>query len=75
MALTLPLLVIVPLTVYVMIPDLAKLKFRVDDDMRKGELVLFERDTAFHNALFCIYGKYILLHGIRVRKKLLNWSE
>lgn len=64
-AMTLPLLAIVPFTFCMIFP--VKLKFHEHDEMRKGEYILFERHSVFHNALFTVYGKYILLHGIRVR--------
>ncbi|KAK9306835.1 hypothetical protein QLX08_002711 [Tetragonisca angustula] len=61
---TLPLLVIVPFTFYLVFPKLAKVKF-LEDDMKRGELLLFEQDSVFHAAVFSVAGKYILLHGIR----------
>ncbi|XP_017761013.1 PREDICTED: GPI ethanolamine phosphate transferase 3 [Eufriesea mexicana] len=61
---TLPLLVIVPFTFYLVFPKLVKVKF-LEDDMKRGELLLFEQDSVFHTAIFSIAGKYILLHGIR----------
>ncbi|XP_003703106.1 phosphatidylinositol glycan anchor biosynthesis class O [Megachile rotundata] len=61
---TLPLLVIVPFTFYLVFPKLAKVKF-VEDDMKRGELLLFEQDSVFHTAIFSVAGKYILLYGIR----------
>ncbi|XP_017792375.1 PREDICTED: GPI ethanolamine phosphate transferase 3 [Habropoda laboriosa] len=61
---TLPLLVIVPFTFYLVFPKIAKVKF-LEDDMKRGELLLFEQDSAFHAAVFSVAGKYILLHGIR----------
>ncbi|CAK9803101.1 GPI ethanolamine phosphate transferase 3 [Anthophora plagiata] len=61
---TLPLLVIVPFTFYLIFPKIAKVKF-LEDDMKRGELLLFEQDTAFHAAVFSVAGKYVLLHGIR----------
>lgn len=62
-----PLLVIVPFTFYLVFPKLAKVKFS-EDDMKRGELLLFEQDSVFHAAVFSVAGKYILLHGIRVSK-------
>ncbi|KAH0561166.1 hypothetical protein KQX54_013914 [Cotesia glomerata] len=62
---TLPLLVIVPATIIIMIPSLSKVQFRVNEELKKGELVLFDRLSAFHNSLFLVAGKYILLHGLR----------
>lgn len=61
---TLPLLVIVPFTFYLVFPKLAKIKFS-EDNMKRGELHLFEQDSVFHAAIFSVAGKYILLHGIR----------
>lgn len=62
---TLPLLVIVPFTFYLVFPNLAKAKFS-ENDMKRGELLLFEQDSMFHAAIFSVAGKYILLHAIRV---------
>lgn len=62
---TLPLLVIVPFTLYLVFPKLVKVKF-LEDDMKRGELLLFEQDSVFHAAIFSVAGKYTLLHGIRV---------
>jgi len=47
-----------------MFPKYLKTKFF--DDIKRGELLLFEQDSAFHAAIFSIAGKYTLLHGIRV---------
>ncbi|KAL0107260.1 hypothetical protein PUN28_015655 [Cardiocondyla obscurior] len=60
---TLPLLVIVPFTLHRAFPKFLKAKFF--DDIKRGELLLFEQDSAFHAAVFAIAGKYTLLHGIR----------
>lgn len=60
-----PLLVIVPFTFYLVFPNLAKTKFS-ENDMKRGELLLFEQDSVFHAAIFSVAGKYILLHAIRV---------
>ncbi|XP_026297320.1 GPI ethanolamine phosphate transferase 3 isoform X3 [Apis mellifera] len=62
---TLPLLVIVPFTFYLVFPNLAKAKFS-ENDMKRGELLLFEQDSMFHAAIFSVAGKYILLHAIRM---------
>lgn len=61
---TLPLLVAVPFTLYLMFPKLVKVKF-LEDDLKRGELLLFEQDSVFHAAVFSTAGKYTLLHGIR----------
>lgn len=71
LGLTLPLLVIVPSTIIVMIPSLSKAQFRVNEELKKGELVLFDRLSTFHNSLFLVAGKYILLHGFRVSQLLI----
>lgn len=68
---TLPLLVIVPFTFYLVFPKLAKVKFS-EDDMKRGELLLFEQDSVFHAAVFSVAGKYILLHGIRTFGSMLS---
>ncbi|EGI68440.1 GPI ethanolamine phosphate transferase 3 [Acromyrmex echinatior] len=60
---TLPLLVVVPFTLHRIFPKFLKAKFF--DDIKRGELLLFEQDSAFHAAIFAIAGKYTLLHGIR----------
>lgn len=64
MGATLPLLVVVPFTLHRVFPKFLKAKFF--DDIKRGELLLFEQDSAFHAAIFTIAGKYTLLHGIRV---------
>lgn len=61
---TLPLLVIVPFALHRLFPKFLKAKFF--DDIKRGELLLFEQDSAFHAAIFSVAGKYTLLHGIRV---------
>ncbi|KAG7211397.1 hypothetical protein KM043_010685 [Ampulex compressa] len=61
---TLPLLVIAPFTIYLVFPKLAKVKF-LEEDMKRGELLLFEQDSVFHTAVFSVAGKYVLLHGFR----------
>ncbi|XP_015437808.1 PREDICTED: GPI ethanolamine phosphate transferase 3 [Dufourea novaeangliae] len=61
---TLPLLVIVPYTLYLVFPKLVKAKFS-EDDLKRGELLLFEQDSVFHASVFSVAGKYTLLHGIR----------
>lgn len=61
---TLPLLVIVPFTLHREFPKFLKAKF--SEDIKRGELLLFEQDSAFHAAIFSVAGKYVLLHGIRV---------
>ncbi|XP_076287224.1 phosphatidylinositol glycan anchor biosynthesis class O [Lasioglossum baleicum] len=61
---TLPLLVIVPFTLYFVFPKLVKAKFS-EDDLKRGELLLFEQHSVFHMAIFSVAGKYALLHGIR----------
>ncbi|XP_029669534.1 GPI ethanolamine phosphate transferase 3 [Formica exsecta] len=60
---TLPLLVVVPFTLHRVFPKFLKAKFL--DDIKRGELLLFEQDSAFHAAIFSVAGKYTLLHGIR----------
>lgn len=67
---TLPLLVIVPFTFYLVFPNLAKAKFS-ENDMKRGELLLFEQDSMFHAAIFSVAGKYILLHAIRTFSSML----
>uniref|UniRef100_A0A0C9PZY4 PIGO_0 protein n=1 Tax=Fopius arisanus TaxID=64838 RepID=A0A0C9PZY4_9HYME len=66
MGITLPLLVISPFTIHAMIPKLARMKFQGDADMKRGELILFDKDNAFHTAVFNTSARYILLHGFRV---------
>ncbi|XP_063978222.1 GPI ethanolamine phosphate transferase 3 isoform X2 [Diachasmimorpha longicaudata] len=66
MGLIFPLLIISPFTIFVMLPSLAKVKFRLDEDMKRGELILFDKDSAFQTALFNTASKYILFHGFRV---------
>lgn len=59
--LLLPLLLIAPFTLYVMFPNLGK-----QQDMSKGELLLYENEEAFYSSLLNICCKYIMCHGIRV---------
>lgn len=61
----LPLLVIVPFTLCLIFPSLCRNKI-CEDDMKKGELILFEQESMFHGAIFAVSGKYIMFHGIRV---------
>lgn len=68
---TLPLLVIAPFTFYLVFPKLAKVKF-ADDDMKRGELLLFQKNSVFHAAVFSVAGKYTLLHGIRTFGSMLT---
>lgn len=63
LGMTLPLLVIVPFTLHREFPKFLKAKF--SEDIKRGELLLFEQDSAFHAAIFSVAGKYVLLHGIR----------
>ncbi|KAL2747949.1 GPI ethanolamine phosphate transferase 3 [Vespula maculifrons] len=60
----LPLLVIVPFTLYLIFPNLCRNKI-CEDNMKRGELVLYEQESIFHGAIFAASGKYILFHGIR----------
>ncbi|KAK2581460.1 hypothetical protein KPH14_005130 [Odynerus spinipes] len=60
----LPLLVIVPFTLYLIFPNLCRSKI-CEDDMKRGELVLYEQESIFHGAIFAASGKYIMFHGIR----------
>ena len=78
MGVTLPLLVIVPFTFGIMFPHVVKPKFRLEDGMKKGELILYEQDVAFQTSIFITCGKYVLFHGMRVRfliKSLSNLTE
>ncbi|KAF7995365.1 hypothetical protein HCN44_006472 [Aphidius gifuensis] len=65
LGITLPLLVIAPFTIFVMIPKIAKLKFKADNDMKRGELVLFDKESSFHHSIFVVCVKYILFHAFR----------
>lgn len=62
--LTIPLLLIAPFTLYIMFPNL----FRSDDrkEMRRGELILYERDGSLLSGVFILSCKYIIFYGIRV---------
>ncbi|XP_012284367.1 GPI ethanolamine phosphate transferase 3 isoform X2 [Orussus abietinus] len=62
---TLPLLVVAPFTMHMMFRDLVKFKFRSDFELKRGELLLFEKDANFHAAVFSAAGRYLLIHGIR----------
>ncbi|XP_015593772.1 GPI ethanolamine phosphate transferase 3 isoform X2 [Cephus cinctus] len=54
---TLPLLVVAPFTIYLMLPNLVKMKFRPEEDLKRGELLLYERQAIFHGAVFTVLGK------------------
>lgn len=60
----LPLLVIVPFTLYFMFPNLCRSKI-CEGDMKRGEFILYEQESNFHGAVFAVSGKYIMFHGIR----------
>lgn len=61
----LPLLVIIPFTLYLIFPNLCRNK-ACEDNMKRGELILSEQESMFHGAIFTVSGKYIMFHGIRV---------
>ncbi|XP_014604721.1 PREDICTED: GPI ethanolamine phosphate transferase 3 [Polistes canadensis] len=67
----LPLLVIVPFTLYLIFPNLCKNKL-FEDNMKRGELVLYEQESFFHGAIFSASGKYIMFHGIRTFGSMLS---
>ncbi|XP_033210819.1 GPI ethanolamine phosphate transferase 3 isoform X2 [Belonocnema kinseyi] len=62
---TVPLLVIVPFTFGIMFPTVVKPKFQLKECAQKGELILYERDSAFQASVFFACGKYVLFHGMR----------
>lgn len=67
MGLTLPMVLIAPFTLSVTAPKLitANSDFKVDD-LKKGEMLLFEKDGLFYQGLFTLCTKYILFYGMRM---------
>lgn len=61
----LPVIVMAPFTLYFMFPSFAANKFHPEKDLRRGELVLYERESSLLSAVFVVSAKYMLFHGIR----------
>ncbi|XP_066592192.1 GPI ethanolamine phosphate transferase 3 [Prorops nasuta] len=70
LGISVPLLVIAPFTLYLILPKMARIKF-FEDNLKRGELALFERNDTFHAAIFSVSAKYIQLHGIRTFASML----
>ncbi|XP_046403126.1 GPI ethanolamine phosphate transferase 3 [Ischnura elegans] len=64
-ALILPLLIISPFTLVVMFPNFIK-KDGLRGEMKRGELVLYEKESQFHHGVFILCSKYVLFHALRV---------
>ncbi|XP_071440560.1 GPI ethanolamine phosphate transferase 3 [Hetaerina americana] len=64
-ALILPLLIISPFTLVVMFPNFIK-KDGIRGEMKRGELVLYEKEGLFHHGLFILCSKYVMFQGLRV---------
>lgn len=80
--LTIPLLLIAPFTFYVMFPHLCTSSTTSTSnyesgpptkwnqkEMKRGELLLYERDSMLLNGVFTVSSKYMLFFGIRVSNK------
>ncbi|KAG8236339.1 hypothetical protein J437_LFUL010473 [Ladona fulva] len=63
--LTLPLLLLSPFTFAVMFPSLVR-REEMREEMDRGELMLYEKEGLFHNALFSLSSKFVLLGALRV---------
>nr|CAD7577302.1 unnamed protein product [Timema californicum] len=66
MGLTLPLLLVAPFTIRVMAPRLMSLGDPVTEDLKKGELFLYQRDDLLYHGLFDLCTKYTLFIGARM---------
>ncbi|XP_011505497.1 PREDICTED: GPI ethanolamine phosphate transferase 3 isoform X2 [Ceratosolen solmsi marchali] len=66
LGMTFPLLIFAPFTLRLVFPNLIKSKKIQWNDIKQGELILFQNDTQFHSEVFNVAGKYILLHAARV---------
>ncbi|OXU29143.1 hypothetical protein TSAR_006404 [Trichomalopsis sarcophagae] len=66
LGMALPLLIFAPFTLRLVFPNLTKSAKTQWDDVKRGELVLFQNDTPFHSEVFSVAGKYILYHAVRV---------
>ena len=67
MGLTLPLLVIVPFT-YTLIftSNVKNQKLKSIENLKSGELILFENNEIIFSEIFSVAGRYIMFHGFRV---------
>lgn len=64
----LPVLLVAPFTLHVMFPKMlpsAKDSIK-SKDMKRGELILYEKDDLLYQEAFILCTKYILFFGIRV---------
>jgi len=69
LSLMLPILLVAPFTLHVMFPKilLTAVKDSVKNkDMKRGELILYEKDDLLYQGAFTLCTKYILFFGIRV---------
>ncbi|GLH12441.1 GPI ethanolamine phosphate transferase 3 [Gryllus bimaculatus] len=67
MGLMLPLVLIAPFTLWVMFPKFITANTDIKlEDMRRGEMLLFEKDGLFYRGMFTLCTKYILFHGMRM---------
>lgn len=69
----LPLLVIAPFSLRLMFPLMMR-SSAPEDEKKRGELLLFERNKEFHAELFSVSGKYIIFHGFRVCIESFNFD-
>lgn len=71
LGIALPLLIFAPFTLRLVFPNLTKSAKTQWDDVKRGELILFQNETPFHSEVFSVAGKYILYHAVRVSKTYL----
>lgn len=67
MGLTLPLLLISPFTIQFIKQELRPKKIDYNNDLLRGEIVLYENDQWLFNNACILCSKYILLSALRVR--------
>lgn len=72
---TLPVIVVAPFTLYFMFPSLAGNKLNPDKDMRRGEVLLYERETSLLATAFTVSAKYMLFHGFRVSRLIVELNS
>ena len=69
LSLMLPMLLIAPFTLHVMFPKLvpsSNKDITKSNDIKRGELVLYEKDDLLYYGMFTLCTKFILFFGFRV---------
>lgn len=69
MGLTLPLLLIAPFTLQFIKTELRPKRIDGNNDLVRGDIVLYENDELLFNNACVLCCKYILVFGLRVSKK------